>query len=150
MTKQTGGCLCGNIRFEVSGAPGIQVVCHCRMCQRASGAAFMGLIFFEAADVKLTGETPKVYQGSETLLRHFCPDCGSPVYVERSSTNRLGILAGAMDDPGAFQPTMHICTSSSQTWLKLADALPSYAEKPPGMSATVTYDVTTGKAKEAS
>jgi hypothetical protein len=118
------------------------------MCQRASGAAFMGLIFFEAGAVRLTKGHAKVYQGSETLRRHFCSDCGSPVYVERTSSNRFGVLAGALDDPAVFRPTMHICTSSSQRWLKLADALPIYNEKPPGMSSTVSYDVTSGKVTE--
>jgi hypothetical protein len=148
MAQKSGGCLCGSIRFEIMGAPVLQVVCHCRMCQRASGAAFMGLIFFESGAVSLTKGRPNVYQGSETLRRHFCSACGSPIYVERTSSNRFGVLVGAMDDPSEFRPSMHICTSSAQPWLKLADSLPNFIEKPPGMSATVSYDPKSGKVTE--
>jgi hypothetical protein len=52
--KHTGGCLCGAVRYEAAGDPAFQVICHCRMCQRASGSPFMALIFMLPEGVHLT------------------------------------------------------------------------------------------------
>jgi hypothetical protein len=47
----TGGCLCGAIRYEAKGTPALSAICHCRMCQRASGAPFMAVLFMPSDDV---------------------------------------------------------------------------------------------------
>jgi hypothetical protein len=145
MTKQTGGCLCGNIRFAFESDGSRQFVCHCRMCQRASGSAFAEIVFVEGAAFALSQGAWKSFQSSDTMLRHFCPECGSPVCIERTNTGRIGVLAGSLDDQSAFQPSMHICMSSAQQRLKLDDALPVYGEKAPNMGSTVAYDPATGK-----
>lgn len=118
------------------------------MCQRASGSAFMPLLFVDQEAFTLTRGAPHAFQSSATLIRHFCPNCGSPVFVERTSSKRYGVLVGALDDPGTFAPAMHICFNASQAWLDLADALPRHDEKPAGMSPTLDYDAATGRATE--
>lgn len=148
MSRQTGGCLCGNVRFAIDGEPRIQVLCHCRMCQRASGSAFMPLLFVEREAFTLTKGEPHAFRSSATLVRHFCPNCGSPVFVERTSSGRYGVLVGALDETRAFQPTMHICFDASPEWLELADDLPRHDEKPAGMTPTLNYDAATGRATE--
>lgn len=145
MSSKTGGCLCGKIRYSSSGEPEHQLVCHCRMCQRASGSACMGLIFVASSDMEITQGEPRSYQSSPTLIRHFCPDCGSPLFVERTSRGLYGILAGSLDDPSLFEPQMHICLSSSEGWLQLNDNLPRHQEKPKGMTPTLKDDSATGR-----
>lgn len=148
MARNTGGCLCGDVRFEFDGEPLIQAVCHCHMCQRASGSAFMPLLFVDKKSLTLMQGDPHAFHSSATLIRHFCPNCGSPVFIERTSPNRYGILVGALDDSSEFKPAMHICFDASQGWLELADDLPRHEEKPAGMSPTVDYNVVTGQATE--
>ena len=148
MPRNSGGCLCGDVRFEFDGEPRIQAVCHCHMCQRASGSAFMPLLFIDKDALTLVQGEPRAFQSSATLIRHFCPNCGSPVFIERTSSSRYGVLVGALDDSSVFKPTMHICFEASQGWLELADALPRYEEKPAGMTPTLNYNVATGRVTE--
>lgn len=144
-----GGCLCGGIRFQCSGAVVHSLVCHCRMCQRASGASFVGLIFFSSEELLITKGKTRTYRSSSSGIRHFCAECGSSLFFERSTKSLHGIFVGALDDPSLFKPTMHICLSSKQDWLSLSDGLPRYKKKPPGMTPPGIYDSITGKLTEA-
>lgn len=148
MPQKTGGCLCGVVRFAFDGEPRLQAVCHCHMCQRASGSAFMPLLFVDKGALTVIRGEPRAFQSSATLIRHFCPNCGSPVFVERTSSERYGILVGALDDSSGYEPTMHICFEAHQGWLELADTLPRHEEKPAGMTPTLSYDAATGQATE--
>ena len=145
----TGGCLCAGVRFKASGPVHFNLVCHCRMCQRASGSAFMGLMFVDTANVTVTKGATKTYGSSTSGIRHFCGDCGSSLFFERDSKALHGILAGALDDPDLFKPSMHICISAKQDWLALDGVIPEYEEKPEGMTPTGSYDAVAGKLVEA-
>ena len=145
-----GGCLCGRIRFECAGELVHSLVCHCRMCQRASGSSFAGIMFFPSSTVKLVAGETRTYGSSSSGIRHFCVDCGSSLFFERSSSDLHGILIGALDEPEVFEPTMHICLSAKQAWLSLSDGLPGHDEKPSGMTQTGTYDSVTGRLVEGS
>jgi hypothetical protein len=144
----TGGCLCARIRFECSGKPVHSLVCHCRMCQRASGSAFAGIMFFLSSELKIGAGKARLYGSSSSGIRHFCLDCGSSLFFERVSSSLLGIFVGALDDSDMFKPTMHICLSAKQDWLDLSDGLPGHLEKPLGMTPTGTYDSVTGRLVE--
>lgn len=148
MPQLTGGCLCGQVRFEIDGEPRLQAVCHCHMCQRSSGSAFMPLLFVDQEALTLRRGQPRAFHSSTTLIRHFCPNCGSPVFIERTSSKRYGVLVGALDHSTAFAPEMHICVDDAQGWLELADGIPRHGQKPPGMSPLVNYDAATGQVTE--
>jgi hypothetical protein len=120
-----------------------------RLFQRASGSAFMGIMFWKTADVVVTGET-RCYGSSSSGIRHFCPDYGSSLFFERASTALHGSLVGSLDEPSLFHPTMYICMSVRQPWLSLTDTLPKHEEKPEGMTPTGTYDSVTGRLVERS
>src|SRR3954454_20649869 len=141
----TGGCLCGSIRYEARGLPFQTLICHCRMCQRASGAPFMALLFRSSEDVKVTKGRPRVYSSSSTSDRHFCPDCGSPLFFGRHTRGLCAITVGSLDNPNAFKPMMHVCVESAMQWLDIHDDAPRYATKPEGMTPVVDYDPVTGK-----
>ena len=123
----TGGCLCGNVRYEVSGKPLGTMLCHCRMCQRFSGAPMLENTTFSADVFRFTKGEPKVYQSSKIAERGFCPDCGSSIFYR----GRIGywkdwiVLATAsLDEPRNFPPTYHLGIESSLPWLKILDDLP--------------------------
>jgi hypothetical protein len=142
--KLTGGCLCGAVRYEAQGTPQLSAICHCRMCQRASGGPFMGLIFMPSDGVRLIKGELLVYHSSPTARRHFCGRCGSPIIFERPVRSLSAIVVGSLDDPNIFKPQMHVCAESAMTWLDIRDDAPRYAQKPEGMTPLVNYDPVTG------
>jgi hypothetical protein len=120
MANTTGGCLCGRIRYTVTGEPAFSSLCHCRNCQRYTGSAFETFIAFPAASVSVHGEL-KTYDDTgdsgQPVHRRFCPNCGSGLIAEADVLPGVTIvLAGTLDDQAAFKPTMEIYCSSAQPW----------------------------------
>jgi hypothetical protein len=150
MTKvMTGGCLCGHVRYEIDQGIVSSRICHCRMCQKQSGAPMVGLMFIDADNLRITAGDVRGYQSSVRGLRSFCGNCGSPLFWQPTAgPNLRAVFAGSFDDPNAFQPEIHICTSSAVSWLNVVDDLPRYPKNPPMMKPTLRYDSTTGNAVE--
>jgi hypothetical protein len=118
----TGGCLCGRVRYTVTvtGEPAFSGLCHCRNCQRYTGSAFETFLVFPSASVSVQGEL-KTYDDTgdsgQLVHRRFCPNCGSGVVNEVDALPGMTIvLAGTLDEPAAFKPTMDIFLSSVQPW----------------------------------
>ena len=88
----TGGCLCGAVRYEARGKLWLSAICHCRMCQRASGSPFMALIFVPSEAVHLVKGELSVYRSSSTANRYFCRQCGSPIIFERPARSSSAIV----------------------------------------------------------
>ena len=128
--RYEGGCLCGAVRYLAEGAPVNERICHCRLCQKAIGAAFNARLMFSQENVSVTGPVELVHS-SAALRRGFCPKCGTTLFSYRKSVGLYGITAGSLDDPSVFRPDMHIFTESMQPWIRLDDGLPQYPEWPP-------------------
>lgn len=126
----TGGCLCGACRYEAVGEPVDVRVCHCRKCQKATGAPLYARVRMSGAAVTMSGSVGW-YPSSDNILRGFCPNCGTSLFSRRTDGSTISLLMGSLDDPDRFSPTEHIWTSSKQAWLTLSDDLPCYAEGPP-------------------
>ena len=127
----TGGCLCGAVRYEAQGEAINVRVCHCRLCQRAIGAAFNARSLYAVDKVAIEGPVGTAHS-SEGLKRGFCSRCGTTIFSMREALGVMGLTSGSHDDPSDFAPSEHIWVSSKQPWLKLDDGLPQYAEGPPG------------------
>jgi hypothetical protein len=125
-----GGCLCGKVRYRAKAAPVNERVCHCRLCQKAVGAAFNARLLFAGADVAIEGPA-RWSHSSPDLQRGFCPECGTTLFTRRLSSGTVGVGSGTLDDPSLFRPRMHIFISAKQPWLVLDDGLPQYEEWPP-------------------
>ena len=125
----TGGCLCGAVRYTAT-APINQRICHCRLCQRAIGAAFNARVLVRVADVTLQGRVA-TRNSSDALERGFCPDCGTTLFSRRPAAGLMGLTTGSLDDPSLFAPEMHIWTSAKQPWVVIDDGLPQYLQAPP-------------------
>ncbi|WP_336335693.1 GFA family protein [Pseudomonas putida] len=121
MPNHTGGCLCAAVRFELMAAPQAVVICHCTHCQKHSGSAFSLNLLMLEGDVELRGATRVfVDQGDSGLpsYRHFCPNCGSPVFTKAENLPGMVIVkAGAVDSLEGIRPQMEIYTEHAQQWL---------------------------------
>lgn len=127
MTKMTGGCLCGQVRYSVDGDVAMQVNCHCKNCQRQSGSAFSTIIGVPQDALTIEGEL-KTYddqgESGEAVLRDFCPNCGSPLFSRVAvAPGLVFIKVGTLDDTSSFTPAMHLWTKSKQHWVDLAGQL---------------------------
>lgn len=136
MAPFSGGCACGSIRYVCSRAPVAMINCHCRDCQRSSGAPFASGVVVSAADLKVTG-TPATHaaRGSSgnSTVRSFCSDCGSPLFARSDAANGLmSIRFSTLDDQSRFRPMLDIWISSAQPWTCLDESIPHFAESPEG------------------
>ena len=118
MDNISGGCLCGAIRFQASGAPDRVGLCHCLDCRKHHGAAFFAAAIFPEGSVTVSGQT------SHFQDRHFCPSCGS--YVFSKSDGEIELHLGAMDKPNQFRPDYELWTCSKESWLGDFDNIKSY------------------------
>ena len=126
----TGGCLCGACRYE-SGAEPINIrACHCRLCQKATGAPLYARVLVPLDTVRMDGPIGWFHSSAE-LRRGFCTQCGTTLFSERAAANVIGLTLGSLDEPDRYPPSEHIWTSSQQGWLHFADDLPHHAEGPP-------------------
>ena len=89
---RTGGCLCGAIRYETVGEPVFSLRCHCRDCQRQSGAAHVPAARVPSAGFRILQGTPKRYvtkaDSGNDIVRVFCGNCGTPLYVQVGNSPR--------------------------------------------------------------
>ena len=128
-----GSCLCGGIRYEISGKLTGALNCHCSMCCKAHGAAFRSRARARAADFRfVTGEhLLTFFESSPGTRRGFCRVCGSPI-VSRfdADPSVLGLPLGALDDDPGVRPQMHVYVASRAPWFTITDDLPQFAEVP--------------------
>ncbi len=102
----TGGCQCGAVRDRLSAQPTGENVCHCRMCQKASGGPFMVFAGVRPADLVWTRGTPNAFASSAVVERRFCGDCGTPLSYRVVGRNRVSVTIGSLDRPSDTPPTM--------------------------------------------
>jgi len=100
----SGGCQCGAVRYHVKGALSYPHICHCRMCQKASGNYFMPLAGAHRDDFSLTRGAPGWFHSSDQVRRGFCADCGTPLFFETISADSIAVTLGSLDDPKALSP----------------------------------------------
>jgi hypothetical protein len=117
----TGSCLCGAIRYSIEAPVKELRACHCRNCQKASGAQGTVNAVLKSADFEITKGAPKRYtavaDSGRTLHRYFCGDCGSALYSQRDSTPEMVVVrAGTIDNAPEMRITANIWTRSARPW----------------------------------
>ena len=112
-----GGCLCGAIRYRVTGAPTALLVCHCRTCRRAAGAPSLAWAVFRASDFAFTSGTPATFASSPGVERGFCARCGTTLnYVSADRPDIADLTTATLDDPDAFAPDREIWLDEKISW----------------------------------
>ena len=118
-----GGCSCGRVRFRARVDNDEAYLCHCRMCQRATGSVSIAYKGIKKADVAWDRE-PDWYRSSPIAQRPFCRECGSSLGFAFPDSDTMDLTVAAFDDPTSFVPTRHFGVESMhRAWLN-TDGLP--------------------------
>jgi hypothetical protein len=124
---RTGGCLCGGVRYRVTGRLQPVVDCHCGQCRRTHGhvaayatAAKAALELVEDGGLRWYGSSPGVRRG-------FCGTCGASVFWERVDEPDVAIAAGTLDPPTGLATVGHIFVADAGDYYAIADDLPRFA-----------------------
>jgi hypothetical protein len=129
-----GGCDCRAVRYRIETSPLIVHCCHCRWCQRESGASFALNAMIEADRVTELGQQPELVDtpsdsGSGQLVAR-CPKCKVAVWSNYAGAGPLVkfLRVGTLDNPDLLPPDVHIFTASKQPWVVLPEGVPAVAE----------------------
>jgi hypothetical protein len=113
----TGGCQCGAVRYALFANPERVGICHCRMCQKASGGPFFAWAASSVGDLEWTRGSPAWFASSSAADRGFCSRCGTPLHFRyRKRPKEIDVSIGSLDEPGAVTPTMVMGIESRLDW----------------------------------
>ena len=115
----TGQCLCGAVKFRISGEFESFFLCHCTRCRKDSGSAHSANLFSSTARLTWVSgvEGIKTFRLSGSRhVKSFCSDCGSALPVPQPEIGLLVVPAGSLDSRIDIRPNAHICCSSRANW----------------------------------
>lgn len=129
-----GGCDCREVRYQLETPPLFVHCCHCRWCQRESGASFALNAMIEADRVTLLGATPEIIltpsaSGKGQRIAR-CPHCRIAVWSHYAGAGLKVsfVRVGTLDGPDKLPPDIHIFTSTKQPWVVLPTETPAVPE----------------------
>lgn len=133
--KFSGGCYCGEVRYEAEGDPIIKALCHCRECQYIAGGSANTLIAMPTAGFHYTQGEPKQFSRSDLenpVVREFCGNCGTHITSKPPGMPDLTIVkVGTMDEPAEFGgPDMAIFCADKQSFHAIPEGIPTFEEFP--------------------
>ena len=121
----TGGCQCGAVRYAFYAPLENAHVCHCRMCQRATGGVFAALAGGSAENFAWTRGTPSYFASSNLAQRAFCSACGTPLSFKYDTpTARLYTTIGSLDHPEDAPIVKQFGIESRLPWVKFCAEVP--------------------------
>lgn len=126
-----GGCLCGSVRYSITGSPLGTGQCFCRTCQYTSGGGPLTAFVVPESALKIISGQVHTYasinQSSGKAERSFCPSCGTPLFHRKSSSpGTVAVMAGSLDEPEAVRPTTISWTSSAPRWAYISPKLKAF------------------------
>lgn len=134
MTKLTGQCLCGAVKYEADGDIMMQGNCHCTDCRQSSGSTFGTLLFMAEKDVKVTGEVKSFEHSVDSgnaLVKEFCPTCGSQMFGKnKGRPGSLAIKVGTINEQDEVKPQFNVYTSSKMACTELDPSIPAFEKMP--------------------
>ena len=125
-----GGCLCGGVRYEVSGALRDVVACHCSQCRQTSGH-FVAATQVPSVRLRLTeSATLRWYRSSAAAERGFCARCGGNLFWRETApgSTTTSIMAGTLETPTGLRLVQHIFAAHKSDYYDIADGAPQSAQ----------------------
>lgn len=133
---ETGGCLCGSIRYKFEREDVVSSLhCHCTDCQKATGSGKATITMIPTDKLVMEGEV-KIFSVVGTdggrIHRGFCSECGSPIISYMAELPDLRFIkAGSLDDPSWVKAETTIWSSTAHQWDPINDGLPHYPQNLP-------------------
>ena len=122
-----GGCLCGAIRYRVTGEPWARSICHCRSCRLASGAPSVAWSVFRPEDFSFVRGEPVRFESSPKVIRTFCGKCGTPLtYQHAERPAAIDLTTATFDHPELFPPAVEIWIEHRIVWERVNEGIPQY------------------------
>lgn len=122
-----GSCLCGGVKYEVSGEIQAVTNCHCSLCRKMSGSAFSSGATVPAASFRFISgqELLREWESSPGYHRVFCGRCGSPLIKRKDGDpESLRLRVGTLDSDPAVKASKHTHVRSKAPWVEIQDGLP--------------------------
>lgn len=127
-----GGCACGAIRYRIAVVPTDAGFCHCRLCQRTTGAAVVASASVPIDAFEYLQGEPTVYASSTWGERRFCGRCGAQLEYRRADAPKtVEINSATLDDPSRLRPAWHVWYADRFPGIEIADDLPKYRDGGP-------------------
>ncbi|MBS0258700.1 MAG: GFA family protein [Proteobacteria bacterium] len=120
----SGGCQCGAVRYRIEGGLRYPHLCHCRMCQKASGNYFMPLAASTLTQFEMTRGEAAWFQSSDHVRRGFCGRCGTPLFYDMPGADFINITLGSLDEPQRVRPEAQSNLAGKMHWFSSLDGLP--------------------------
>ena len=128
-TPTSGGCCCGDVKYEATGKSVLVEFCHCRSCRHAAGAPLMAWAAFRRGEFAVTAGNCAAYESSPGVVRTFCGRCGTSLTLaDKRFPDEIYVSVGSFDDPEELPPEFHIWRSNRISWLETSDHLPRYVQ----------------------
>ena len=130
-----GGCLCGKVRFEITGSIQDIVCCHCSECRKVQGSAFATNGNLAKEDFKLVAGQGDLtgYESTPGQIKTFCKYCGSPIFSQSESRpDTIRVRLGTIDSDITERPAAHIFVASKANWEEISGNLPQFDANKPG------------------
>ncbi len=124
----SGGCLCGAVRYRVSGPLRDVVACHCSQCRRMSGH-HLAATSAARDDLRIDGAVAW-YASSPGVRRGFCATCGSNLFWDDARAARISICAGTLDAPTGLKLRGHIFVADKGDYYELIDGVEQFEQFP--------------------
>ena len=136
----TGGCYCGEVRYEADGPQEAAFQCHCRECQYLTGGNANIVVVFAESDFRYTKGLASSFARSDLenpVTRHFCGACGTGIGSRSPSRpNSMIVKVGTLDNPGEYQAQAAIFTCDRQAYHYIPNNIPSFDKRPTKKGAT--------------
>ena len=129
----SGGCLCGAVRYAISGPMRKVVYCHCEQCRKTSGH-FVAATAVQSEDLQIRDDAGlEWYQSSDIADRGFCKRCGSSLFWRPTHGEYVAVMAGAIDTPTGLTSREHIYTADASDYYDITDGLAQFEQDHPGL-----------------
>jgi len=118
----TGGCFCGDVRYEISGPPEMQLYCFCADCSAITGTDGYAGYMVKDENFRCVAGSPRTHnklsKEGRSVIRNFCGTCGSSIWGE-TELGITSVAAGSLDDPSLFNPTLNVFEDQAPPWARV-------------------------------
>jgi hypothetical protein len=114
--RLSGGCQCGAVRYTFDGTPALVALCHCRMCQKATGSVAWAFFTADRSALSWTRGRLAYFRSSAAAVRGYCASCGTPLTFEPEGGDTVDLGIATLDRPAELKPTEQYWVGTRVPW----------------------------------